>query len=90
MSSMAVRAFSYWSYTAMKTWRLTFFVNVVTPVMFLAALGLGLGTLVDRKGGVSGASYVDFLAPGRRHGLPDRGQRGDLSGDGVDPLDAHL
>ena len=62
---LATRAFEYWTFTAIRTWRLTFFVNVVTPVMFLAAMGLGLGHLVDShgSGSLGGSSYLDFLAP---------------------------
>jgi lipooligosaccharide transport system permease protein len=44
--------------------------NVVTtflgPVLFLAAMGLGLGSLVDRHGtsALNGVSYLAFLGPG--------------------------
>jgi lipooligosaccharide transport system permease protein len=48
------------------TWRGTTISAVVTPVLFLAAMGLGLGTLVDegRAGGVGDVSYLVWLAPG--------------------------
>ena len=40
--------------------------TILFPVLFLAAMGLGLGTLVDSStsGGVEGHSYLVFLAPG--------------------------
>ncbi len=39
-------------------------ITVVQPVAYLAAIGLGLGTLVDRgAGGPGGTSYLAFLAP---------------------------
>ncbi|MFP4311268.1 MAG: ABC transporter permease [Nitriliruptoraceae bacterium] len=48
------------------TWRGTTIGAIVTPVLFLAAMGLGLGQLVD-DGGASplpGVSYLTWLAPG--------------------------
>jgi len=48
-----------------KLWRGTAFSSFVTPVMFLAAIGLGLGGLVQRRTGhVGGVSYLAFVAPG--------------------------
>ena len=40
--------------------------TILFPVLFLASMGLGLGTLVDSStsGGVEGHSYLVFLAPG--------------------------
>lgn len=49
------------------TWRGTTVSAIVTPVFFLAAMGLGLGTLVDRGAGVEVAddlTYLAWLAPG--------------------------
>jgi lipooligosaccharide transport system permease protein len=49
------------------TWRGTTTSAVLTPVMFLAAMGLGLGTLVDTGGSTAsldGVSYLAWLAPG--------------------------
>ena len=49
-----------------RTWRGSIFASFVSPMLFLAAIGLGLGTLVSRGSpqGVNGVSYLDFLAPG--------------------------
>jgi lipooligosaccharide transport system permease protein len=50
-----------------RVWKGTVFSSFVNPVLFLAAMGLGLGTLVDAgdRGGALGAgSYLAFLAPG--------------------------
>jgi lipooligosaccharide transport system permease protein len=49
-----------------RTWRGSIFASFVSPILFLAAIGLGLGTLVSRGSpqGVNGVSYLDFLAPG--------------------------
>jgi lipooligosaccharide transport system permease protein len=41
------------------------FSSLLSPVLFLAAMGVGLGELIDeRSGGVDGLSYLDFIAPG--------------------------
>jgi lipooligosaccharide transport system permease protein len=49
-----------------RTWRGTVLSTVLNPVLFLAALGVGLGTFVDsaNPGGVEGVPYLVFLAPG--------------------------
>ncbi len=48
-----------------RTWRGSVFTGFFTPVMFLAAMGLGLGDLVDeRTGTVEGLSYAEFVTPG--------------------------
>lgn len=40
-------------------------VSFFTPLFFLASMGLGLGSLVNRgSGGVGGLPYIDYLAPG--------------------------
>lgn len=51
------------------TWRGSVVSTVLFPVLFLASMGLGLGTLVNstsggRAGGVEGLPYLVFLAPG--------------------------
>jgi len=49
-----------------RTWRGSVFVSFAAPIMFLTAMGLGLGTLVNRgtPQGIGGVSYLYFLAPG--------------------------
>jgi len=48
-----------------RLWRGSTFSFVVTPLLFLAAMGLGLGDLVQKSSGnVDGVSYLDFVAPG--------------------------
>ena len=46
------------------TWRASLFSSFVNPVMLLAAMGIGLGSLVDNNGGPGGFAYVTWLAPG--------------------------
>jgi lipooligosaccharide transport system permease protein len=48
-----------------KLWRASVFSAFVAPVMFLAAMGLGLGGLVQKgSGNVDGVSYLEFITPG--------------------------
>ncbi len=48
-----------------RLWRGMVFSTVVSPVLFLAAMGLGIGGLVKaHTGKVAGLSYLDFVAPG--------------------------
>ncbi len=56
----------YWMLRYRRTWRGTAVISIVNPVLFLAALGAGLGPLVDRHQSsyLHGVSYLAFLAPG--------------------------
>ena len=48
-----------------RTWRGTLFITFLSPILYLAAMGLGLGALVDRQGSaLEGVPYLVFLAPG--------------------------
>lgn len=61
------RAYAYWAAAYRRTWRGSIVSSVVTPVLFLAAMGVGLGSLVDDAQGpqgVAGVSYLAFVAPG--------------------------
>ncbi|XVX18909.1 ABC transporter permease [Actinomycetota bacterium] len=46
------------------TWRGSVFGRFMSPLLFLLAMGVGLGSLVDeRAGGVDGQSYLHFVVP---------------------------
>jgi lipooligosaccharide transport system permease protein len=49
-----------------RTWRGSAFTAVVQPLLFLLAMGIGLGGLVDEGAGTSTVEldYLDFVAPG--------------------------
>ncbi len=49
-----------------RTFRASIFSSFLSPVLFLAAMGIGLGGYVDRSGSgaLGGISYLAFLAPG--------------------------
>ncbi|HZI96865.1 MAG TPA: ABC transporter permease [Actinomycetales bacterium] len=59
---MGSRALEYWLMAYKRTWRGSVFSDLLSPVLFLAAMGFGLGTLVP--GGIGGVPYVEFIAPG--------------------------
>lgn len=49
-----------------RTWRGSAFTAIVQPLLFLAAMGIGLGQLVDEGAGTSTVEldYLQFVAPG--------------------------
>lgn len=49
-----------------RLWRGAVFNSVVQPLLFLAAMGLGLGELVNQgpASGLDGLTYLEFVAPG--------------------------
>jgi len=59
------RSYAYWAYNYRRTWRGTAISSVAGPVLYLAAMGLGLGGLVDKHGTarIDGVRYVDFIGP---------------------------
>jgi lipooligosaccharide transport system permease protein len=65
-AALAVRHFRFWLTDYRRTWRGSIYSSVLNPTLYLAAMGLGLGTLVDKHGTghLGGVSYLTFLAPG--------------------------
>jgi lipooligosaccharide transport system permease protein len=60
------RVFEHRRVLYQKTFRASIFSSFLTPILFLAAMGLGLGSYVDGSANPSlgGVSYLAFLAPG--------------------------
>jgi lipooligosaccharide transport system permease protein len=52
----------YWMYQYKRTWRGSITTSFLYPVLYLAAMGLGFGSLVTNP--VGGVRYLDFIAPG--------------------------
>jgi len=52
--------------TYRRTWRGSVFTSFLNPILYLLAMGVGLGSLVDANlpAGLDGVSYLAFLAPG--------------------------
>jgi len=60
-----LRSTAYWAYQYKRTWRGSLTTSFLYPVLYLAAIGLALGSLIDKHvGSVGGVHYLDFLAPG--------------------------
>jgi lipooligosaccharide transport system permease protein len=55
----------YFATAYRRTWRSSLATTFVNPVLYLLAMGVGLGSFVDRSGGVRsvGGSYLGFVAP---------------------------
>jgi|CZKT01.1.fsa_nt_gi lipooligosaccharide transport system permease protein len=64
--SLAVRALRSWLTNYRRTWQGSIYSSVLNPLLYLGAMGLGLGTLVNAHAGarLGGVSYLTFLAPG--------------------------
>jgi lipooligosaccharide transport system permease protein len=60
------RAYEHQFLLYRRTWRGSLFNSFLSPVLFLLAMGVGLGTYVNRGGGADalGVPYLVFLAPG--------------------------
>jgi lipooligosaccharide transport system permease protein len=66
-SSLArvARAYEYQLLAYRRTWRGSLFNSFFSPTMFLLAMGVGLGSYIDRSsGGATGVPYLAFIAPG--------------------------
>ena len=46
-----------------KYWKSIMFPNFIAPLLYRAALGLGLGAFIQ-QGGINGQSYIQYIAPG--------------------------
>jgi lipooligosaccharide transport system permease protein len=65
MSTLALRPFEYFLTQYRRVWRGSAVTSVVTPIVYLLALGVGLGVFVDRSAELPGGiSYLEFVAPG--------------------------
>jgi lipooligosaccharide transport system permease protein len=63
--TLAVRPLEFFLTQYRRIWRGSAISTVVTPVVYLLALGVGLGTFVNRSANLpEGISYLEFVAPG--------------------------
>ena len=61
------QVFEYKALVYRRVWRGSIFSTFLSPVLFLAAMGVGLGSFVDHGSAIAalgGVSYAAFLAPG--------------------------
>jgi lipooligosaccharide transport system permease protein len=64
MTTPALRYFETRAVVYRHTWRGSVITTFINPILYLAAMGIGLGTLVDEGAALEGFSYLSFLAPG--------------------------
>jgi lipooligosaccharide transport system permease protein len=65
-SASAAAAYEHQWLLYVRTWRGSIFGNFAQPVLFLVAMGMGLGAFVDKgagSGALGGVPYLQFLAP---------------------------
>lgn len=62
------RVVAYFAASYRRTWRGSVVTSFLNPLLYLLAMGVGLGSLVDRGAGsahsLDGVAYLPFLAPG--------------------------
>jgi lipooligosaccharide transport system permease protein len=64
-ATAALRVFEHNALAYRRVWRGSVLVSFISPIFFLTAMGIGLGSLINKNGGgVGGFSYRDFIAPG--------------------------
>jgi lipooligosaccharide transport system permease protein len=63
--SHALRPYEFWLSFYRRTWRGSVATSIVNPIFYLGALGIGLGTLVNKSSSTpGGVEYLAFVAPG--------------------------
>ena len=64
--SFALRELRFWLTDYRRTWRGSVISSVLGPLLYLGAMGAGLGSLVDRHAHATlgGVGYLAFIAPG--------------------------
>ena len=60
------RMFDYWVTVYKRTWKGSLVTSFLLPLLYLASMGVGLGSFVDSNGtgALGGVSYLQFIAPG--------------------------
>jgi lipooligosaccharide transport system permease protein len=65
MFAQAAPAYEHMFLLYRRTWRGSIFNSFLSPVLFMLAMGIGLGTFIDAGGNAAlGVPYLQFLAPG--------------------------
>jgi lipooligosaccharide transport system permease protein len=62
-----LRQYDYWATSYRRTWKGSVVSSFLLPLLYLAAMGVGLGSFVDRNGhnpALGGVSYLTYIAPG--------------------------
>lgn len=64
---LVLRQYDYWLTVYRRTWKGTLVTSFVMPLLYLAAMGVGLGSFVDDNAGpqaLGGVTYLQFIGPG--------------------------
>src|SRR5882757_6142190 len=63
--ALALREFEYWLRQYRRRWRGSIVISVANPLLFLVAIGAGLGRLISPDtSALGGVPYLAFFAPG--------------------------
>jgi lipooligosaccharide transport system permease protein len=62
--TFSLRVYEYWLRSYRRVWKGSIVTTALNPVLYLTALGVGLGKLVNRGGSGLGVPYLDYVAPG--------------------------
>jgi len=75
---MPVRVVEHQAQVFRRFWRTTVVAYILSPLLFLVAMGKGLGGIIDQKSGpVGGVGYFEFVAPGLMLGAAMQGAVGE-------------
>ena len=88
-----LRAYEHWLAQYRRVWRGTIGTSLVNPILYLTALGIGLGTLVDQTQNAPAASRTSTSSrPGllAAAAMQTAADRVELARDGGDQVVAHL
>lgn len=58
------RAYEYWVTSYRRVWRGSIVTSLVSPVLYLTAMGVGLGKIVNHGAHPLSVPYLDYVAPG--------------------------
>jgi lipooligosaccharide transport system permease protein len=65
VNTLALRPLEFFLTQYRRMWRANVVSSIVSPVIYLLALGVGLGVFVDRSADLpGGVTYLEFVAPG--------------------------
>jgi lipooligosaccharide transport system permease protein len=62
--TFAFRAYEYWLIVYKRIFRGTIASSILNPVLYLTAMGVGLGKVVNHGAHPLGVPYLDYVAPG--------------------------
>lgn len=60
--AVSTRVYGFFFAVYRRTWRATVVTSIAAPIMYLTAMGVGLGSIVHRSSSLGG-SYLHFVAP---------------------------